>query len=402
MKAIEDEVYIISIARTPIGKFGGIFSHVEAPTLASYAIRAAIERAGLTPNDIQAYVMGQAIQGGVGQHSARRAALLAGIPEHVNGFVVNMVCSSGMVAIWEAYKMIKMEEYDIVVAGGMESMSRAPLALPPEARWGMKHLVTREAKIIDLMVFDGLTDSWNWKLMGVEADEIAWENNVPREELDEIAYRSHIRAIKATEEKIFQDEIVPVEVEIPKRGRIVVEEDEGIRRDTNIEKLQKLPPVFTPKGPHTAGNSSQLSDGASALVLASGRIVEEIGLEPLARIAGFAWVGLKPEKFVYGAIEAAKKLLRKLGWSTRDVDLWEVNEAFAINIWLFQKVFPEVSIEHVNPFGGAIALGHPLGCTGARIVVTLINALRRHGLRRGIATLCHGTGGGTALAIEVV
>ncbi len=398
----EKSVYIVSAVRTPIGKFGGVFANIPAPELAAHAIRAAVERAGLTPKDIQAYVMGHVIQAGVGQHSARRAALLAGIPEHVNGFVVNMVCSSGMTAIWEAAKMIMMGEYEIVLAGGMESMSRAPLAIPPEARWGLKHLITREAKLIDLMAHDGLTDSWNWKLMGVEADEVAWENNAPREELDMIAYESHMRAAKATDEGWFKEEIVPVEVTLPKKGRITVEADEGIRRDTSPEKLARLPPAFTPKGPHTAGNSSQLSDGAAALVLASGRIVRELGLKPLARIVGFAWVGLKPEKFVYGTVEAAKALLEKLGWRPEDVDYWEANEAFAINIWLFYRAFPQVPKERVNPHGGAIAIGHPLGCTGARLVVSLINELRVHGGRRGVATLCHGTGGATAMAIELV
>ncbi len=393
-------IYIISAVRTPIGRFLGSLSSFHPTELAAAAGREAIERAGITSKDIDYYIFGNSIGCALGQNPARRAALLMGIPEDVNGFTLNMVCSSAMMAIISAIHAMKANESKLALVGGMESMSRAPLCLPPEARQGLKHLIMRDAKLIDTMVLDGLTDSWNWKLMGIEADALAKEYGATREELDRIAYESHMRAAKATENNLFRDEIVPIEVKT-KKGTIVVDKDEGIRYDTSLEKLAKLPPAFTNDGLHTAGNSSQLSDGAAALVLATEEVVKELGLRPLARIIGYAWVGVKPERFVEAPVPAIKKMLNKLNMKLNDFDYFEINEAFAVSNFIAYKALG-IDYDRMNVFGGAIALGHPLGCSGARIVVTLINVLKKKGGKRGIASLCHGTGGGTAVAIELI
>ena len=393
-------IYIVSAARTPIGKFLGSLSTLHPTELAAIAGREAIERAGITPKDIDYYVFGNSIGCALGQNPARRAALLIGIPENVNGFTLNMVCSSAMMSIITAIHAMKSGESRIALVGGMESMSRAPLCLPPEVRQGLKHLITREGKLIDTMVLDGLTDSWNWKLMGVEADELAKEYGASREDLDKIALESHMRAAKATESGMFKDEIVPVEVKT-RKGTQIVDKDEGIRYDTSLEKLSKLPPAFTKDGLHTAGNSSQLSDGAAALVIATEEAVKEMGLKPMAKILGYSWVGVKPERFVEAPVPAIKKLLKGLNMKLEDFDYFEINEAFAVSNFIANKALG-IDYDKMNVFGGAIALGHPLGCSGARIVVTLLNVLKKKGGRRGIASLCHGTGGGTAIAVELI
>ncbi|ALU11386.1 acetyl-CoA acetyltransferase [Ignicoccus islandicus DSM 13165] len=394
------DVYVVSAVRTPIGKFLGAFSNVPAPDLAAIAVKEAIRRAGIEPKDVNYYTMGNVIGAAVGQNPARRTALLAGIPHHIDGFTINMVCSSGMMSVIDAVRAIKLGEARIALAGGMENMTRAPLCLPQEARTGMKHLIGRQANLIDTMVLDGLTDAWNWRIMGEEADATAKKYGAKREELDEIAFNSHMRAAKATDDGIFKNEIVPVEVKT-RKGVVVVDKDEGIRRDTSIEKLSKLPPAFTPDGVHTAGNSSQLSDGAAALILAPEKVVNEYGLKPLARILGYDIVGLKPEDFVEAPVPGIRRISEKLGVKPDDWDLYEVNEAFAISLWLPHHLLG-IPYERMNVHGGAIALGHPLGASGARIIVTLINALKTHGQNRGVATLCHGTGGGTTIALELV
>ncbi len=393
------DVYVISAVRTPIGKFLGSFSNVPAPELGAIAAKEAIKRAGIEPKDIDYYSFGNVIGAAVGQNPARRVALLAGIPYEVDGFTVNMVCSSGMMSIIDAIRTFKAGDAKIALVGGTENMTRAPLCLPQEARTGIKHLIGREAKLIDTMVLDGLTDAWNWKLMGEEADMTAKKYGAKREELDMIAYESHMRAAKATDEGIFAKEIVPVEVKT-RKGTVIVDKDEGIRRDTSPEKLAKLPPAFTPDGVHTAGNSSQLSDGAAALILAPENVVEEYGLKPIARIIAYDIVGLKPEDFVEAPVPSIKRVSEKAGVKPDDWDLYEVNEAFAISLWLPHHLLG-IPYERMNVHGGAIAIGHPLGASGARIVVTLINALKTHNKSRGVATLCHGTGGGTAIALEV-
>jgi len=309
------DIYIVSAVRTPIGKFLGSFSNIPAPDLGAIAAKEALRRAGIEAKDVDFYAFGNVIGAAVGQNPARRVALLAGVPYEVDGYTVNMVCSSGMLAIIEAIRAFKAGDAKVALVGGMENMTRAPLCLPSEARTGFKHLIGREAKLIDTMVLDGLTDAWNWTLMGIEADMTAKKYGAKREELDEIAYNSHMRAAKATDEGIFAREIVPVKLKT-RKGEVVIDKDEGIRRDTSLEKLARLPPAFTPDGVHTAGNSSQLSDGASALVLMPEEVMNEYGLKPLARVLGYDIVGLKPEDFVEAPVPGIRRISEKLGKTT--------------------------------------------------------------------------------------
>lgn len=390
------EVLVVGMARTPIGRFGGSLKDLRPHELGAVAIRAAVERAGVDPKDVEIVYMGHVIRAGHGQDTARQAAIKAGIPPEVDGVTVDMVCSSGMMALINAAQGIMLGDYDIAVAGGMESMSYSYLALDPSVRWGVRFLLGKELKLLDTMYHDGLTDPLLGKVMGEEAEEVVEAWGITREELDEVAYASHVRAAEATDRGYFKGEIVPVEL-----GGKVLERDEGIRPDTSLDKLSKLRPVFKPGGKLTAGNSSQISDGAAALVLASREKAEELGLRPLARILGYSWAGTESWRFTEAPIPATEKLLRKLGVGIDHFDLFEVNEAFASSNIIFSRRFG-VSYDRINVFGGAIALGHPIGCSGARIVVTLINALKVKGLRRGLATLCHGVGGATALAVEAL
>jgi acetyl-CoA C-acetyltransferase len=387
------DVFIVSFARTPIGKFGGALSKMTAPQLGAAAIEAAVRRSGLEPSDVDEVIMGNVLQAMVGQNPARQAAIIAGIPKDVPGFTVNKVCASGMKAIALAAQSIALGENRVVVAGGMESMSNAPYALPPQWRWGVKFSFAGE-KLIDLMVYDGLTDPHTGLLMGEEAEETARKWGISREECDEFAVSSHMKAKEATERGYFAREMERVR-DAP------IESDEGIRPDTSIEKVAKLKPAFRPDGVITAANASQISDGAAALVLAHREIVEERGLEPIARIIGFSSASLEPKDFIEAPIISTKKLLDRIGMGIDEFDIIEHNEAFALATLVVAKGL-EIPLEKLNPFGGAVALGHPLGASGARIVVTLLNALRIRGKRRGLATICHGGGGAQSMAIELV
>jgi len=392
-------IVIAGFVRTPIGKFGGALKDVKTPHLAAFVIRKLLERTGLTGKEVDEVVFGSTLQGGMGQNLARYAALLAGLPVEVSAYTVNRVCSSGMQAIIEAYREIAVGDASVVIAGGAESMSTPPICLPDDARWGLRHFIGRRAELRDLMVYDGLTDPSNRLLMGEEAELVAREHKITREELDWVAYESHMRAWRATENKWFE-EMEPIDGELG-GVRVKLDRDEGIRPDTTPEKLAKLKPAFRPDGVLTAGNSSQLSDGAAALLLTTEEKAKELGLRPVARILGYSWHMVEPWRFVEAPLYAVQKLLKKLGMGINDFDYFENNEAFAVSNVLFHRFF-NVPYDKLNVFGGAIALGHPLGASGARIVTTLISVLRRMGGRRGIAALCHGTGGGTALAIELV
>jgi len=392
-------IVIVGFVRTPIGKFGGALKDVKTPHLAAFVIKKLLERTGLTGKEVDEVVFGSTLQGGMGQNLARYAALLAGLPVEVSAYTVNRVCSSGMQAIIEAYREIAVGDASVVIAGGAESMSTPPMCLPDDARWGLRHFIGRRAELRDLMVYDGLTDPSNGLLMGEEAELVAREHKITREELDWVAYESHMRAWRATENKWFE-EIEPIDGELG-GVRVKLDRDEGIRPDTTPEKLAKLKPAFRPDGVLTAGNSSQLSDGAAALLLTTEEKARELGLRPVARVLGYSWHMVEPWRFVEAPLYAVQKLLKKLGMGINDFDYFENNEAFAVSNVLFHRFF-NVSYDKLNVFGGAVALGHPLGASGARIVTTLISVLRRMGGRRGIAALCHGTGGGTALAIELV
>ncbi|MEZ0318867.1 MAG: thiolase family protein [Pyrobaculum sp.] len=392
-------VVIAGFVRTPIGKFGGAFKDVKTPYLAAFTIKKLLERTGLSGKEVDEVIFGSTLQGGMGQNLSRYAALLAGLPEGVSAYTVNRVCASGMQAIIDAYREVAMGDASVVIAGGAESMSTPPICLPDDARWGLRHFIGRRAELKDLMVYDGLVDPSNGMLMGEEAELVARKHGMTREELDWVAYESHMRAWRATENKWFED-LEPVNEELG-GVKVVLERDEGVRPDTTLEKLAKLKPAFRPDGLLTAGSSSQLSDGAAALLITTEEKAKELGLKPVARILGYSWHMVEPWRFVEAPVYAVQKLVKKLGVGLDYFDYFENNEAFAVNNVLFNKMLG-VSYEKLNVFGGAIALGHPLGASGARIVTTLISVLRRKGGRRGIAALCHGTGGGTAVAIELI
>jgi acetyl-CoA C-acetyltransferase len=394
---LSGRVFIVDGVRTPVGRFGKSLRDVPAVKLGAFTIRKLLERVDLKPDMVDFVIMGHAIRSGTGQDTARQAALLAGIPKEIDAMTVDMVCASGMASIITAAQYIKTGEYRLIVAGGMESMSQAPFLIGPRARWGIRHLITSRMELVDAMVLEGLWDIMLNKVMGEEGDMTAKHFGAPREELDWIAYESHMRAARAWDNGWMNDFVVPYE----ENGKVLLEQDEGIRRDTSLEKLAKLPYVFTPDGPHTAGSSSQLSDGAASVLVASEDAVKELGLKPLAEIKGFTYAAVDTWMFPYAPVEAVKKLLKKLGWSINDVDYWEDNEAFAVNNWLFHK-FLGIPYEKFNVHGGAIAIGHPLGMSGTRITIELINVLRRHGGKRGIAAICHGLGGAAAIALELV
>lgn len=394
------DVYIISAVRTAIGRFGGAFKNHSPVDLAAPAMQGALEAAGIEGGDLHHYVFGNVLRGGHGQLIPRQAAFAAGIPEDVDGYAIDMVCSSGMMSLMNAAMHIKAGEADLVLAGGTESMSNTGFALSPKARWGYKFLMDGGESVTDLMQHDGLRDPFSGDPMGEQTERLADEHGITREELDDVALASHVRAVEATKEGAFDDEIVPVEYR-DRRDTKTLTKDEGIRADSTKESLAGLRPAFRDDGVLTAGNSSQISDGAAALVLASAEAVEAHGLTPLAKLTASAMSAGEPWRFPEAPIPAVEKVLERTGTAIGDYDLVENNEAFAINNILFHRML-EVPFEKINVHGGAVALGHPIGCSGARITTTLLHALRQRDGALGIASICHGTGGGTALAVERV
>jgi len=390
------EPVIVSAARTPIGRFQGTLAPLSAPELGAVAIRAAIERAGIDPTIVGEVLMGNVVQAGVGQAPARQAAIKAGLPPTVGATTVNKVCGSGLKAVMLAAAMVATGDGDVFVAGGMESMNNGPYMLK-QARFGYR---LGDGKLVDATVHDGLWCPFQDWHMGNAAEWIAREYGLTRQELDEYAYRSHMKAIAAIDEGRFKEETVPVQVPQPKGGPILFDTDECPRRDTSLEALARLKPAFQPDGIVTAGNSPGITEGAAALVVMSRGKAEELGLRPLARIVAYAQAAVEPLKIFTAPIFAVRKLWAKTGTTVDDYDLYEINEAFAAQVVADGK---ELGLpwEKVNVNGGAIALGHPIGCSGARILVTLIYALRQRGLRRGLASLCLGGGEAVAMAIEV-
>ncbi len=397
---MSQDVYIVSRARTPIGRFGGAFKNTSPTELGAHAMKAALARGGVSAEALDLYIFGNVLRAGHGQLIPRQAALKAGIPDDVDGYAIDMVCSSGMMAVMNAAMTIRAREADLVLAGGMESMSQAAFSLSARARWGYKFLLGNPEEVKDLLLYDGLTDPVTGEAMGEETERLIAEHGITRGELDEVAYQSHKRAAEATEAGIFKDEIAPYELKT-RKGTLNLEADEGIRPETTIESLAALRPAFLKDGVLTAGNSSQISDGAAALLVASAAAVEKHGLKPIARILGGSWAAGPTWRFPEAPVPAVKKLLDKLGMSLDDFDLIENNEAFAVNSVLFYRMLG-LSYEKMNVLGGAIALGHPIGASGARIIGTLITALQKRGGQRGLAALCHGTGGATAVALELV
>lgn len=393
-------MYVVSAVRTPIGKFGGTLKDFSPVQLGAHVMKAALERANLRGSDLDLYVFGQVLRAGQGQLPPRQAALQAGIPEGVDGYAVDMVCASGMQATASGALAIKNEDAELVLVGGMESMSGAGFYLSSRARWGYKYLAGAPEQVQDILQRDGLSDPFTGEAMGEQAERLAAEFGVTRAELDEVAVESNRRAAKAQEACHFSKEIAPVEVKT-RKGVEKFDKDEGVRPDTTRETLAALRPAFKKDGVLTAGNASQISDGAAALVLASGEAVKKHGLKPIARVLGSSWAAGEPWRFPEAPVPAVKKLLGRLRMKVSDFDLFENNEAFALNNLLFNRLLG-VPIEQLNVHGGAIALGHPIGASGARILTTLIHALHTQGKERGLAAICHGTGGSVALALEAV
>jgi acetyl-CoA C-acetyltransferase len=391
--------YIVGALRTPIGKFGGALKDTSPVDLAAHVMKAVLVQAGVEGKDLDLFIFGNVLRHGHGQLLPRHAALKVGIPHEVDGYAVDMVCSSGMMSVMNADMAIRAGEADLVLAGGFESMSQAGFLQSHKARWGYKLLIgDNREEVVDLLLRDGLTDPMSGELMGEETERLVAAHGVTRAELDEVAYLSNLRAAEATGQGFFQAEIAPLEIQ-ERRKTVVFAQDEGIRPDTTLETLGALRPAFGANGLLTAGNSSQLSDGAAALLLASERAVERHGLQPIARYLAGAWAAVEPWRFVEGPLPAIARLMKKLDSTVDDFDLFENNEAFALNSVLLRRSL-EIPYEKINVYGGAIALGHPIGASGARILVTLLHALRQQGKARGVASLCHGTGGGTAVAVE--
>jgi acetyl-CoA C-acetyltransferase len=394
------EVYIVAAVRTPIGKFGGSLKDHSPVDLAAHVMTHALEVAGISGSALDFYAFGNVLRAGHGQLIPRQAALKAGIPEEVDGVALDMVCSSGMMSLITGASLIRSGDAEVVLTGGVESMSGTGFYLSSRARWGYKFLMGAPEEVKDLLLYDGLTDPMSGEAMGVQSERLASELGIERRDLDEVAMASHARALSATRDGRFSDEIVPLSLRV-KRDTVEFGEDEGIRPDTTLESLGSLRPAFDSAGVLTAGNSSQISDGAAAILLASGESVSELGLTPLAKVLGGAWSAGPSWRFPEAPIPAVTKLLDRIDRSIDDFQLFENNEAFAMNSILFHRMLG-VPFDRLNVHGGAIALGHPIGCSGSRILVTLTHALKTRAEEAGVAAICHGTGGATAVAIERV
>jgi acetyl-CoA C-acetyltransferase len=391
-----EDVVIVSAARTPIGKFNGAFAGLTATQLGAAAVRAVIKRAGIDPASVSECIMGNVVGAGLGQAPARQAALDAGLPDSVGALTINKVCGSGMKAAMLGAALIRSGDAEVIVAGGMENMSRTPYLLP-NARHGYR---LGSGELVDALIHDGLWCAFEHHHMGNSAEWIAAHHHVTREQQDSFAFQSQHRAIAAINAGRMAAEIVPVLVPGPKGQSMLVEADEGPRRDTSMPALAKLRPAFAEGGTVTAGNAPGITDGAAALVLMGESRAVALGLTPLARIAGFAQAAVRPLELFTAPAFAVERLLQRTGSSIDDYDLFEINEAFAAQVVANVRALG-IDPDRVNVNGGAIALGHPIGASGARLIVTLINALRQRGGRRGLATLCLGGGEAVAMAIEL-
>ena len=395
----KNEAVILSAARTPIGKFQGSLSSVPATQLGAIAVKAAVERAGINPEEIEEVIMGNVVQAGEGQAPARQSGILGGIPATVSASTINKVCGSGLKAAMIASQAVRAGDADLFVAGGFESMSRAPYLVAGrsgELKFGNQPLT-------DALLIDGLWDPFeNWG-MGNAAEFIGEEYEVTREAMDRWSLESHQKAVAAQESGKFKEEIVPVEIPGRKGDVTIVDKDEGPRKDTSLEALSNLKPAFKPDGKVTPGNSSPMNDGGAAVVISSREYAEKNNLKPLAKIVGYAQAAVEPKYLFAAPAQAIPKLLNKIGWTLQDVDLIELNEAFAAQVLADGYALADQGWDwsKVNVNGGAIALGHPLGASGARVLTTLLYALKDRGLKRGIASLCLGGGEAVAMAIEM-
>lgn len=387
------DVVIVSAVRTAIGTFGGALKDVPATELGALVIKEALKKANVKPEMVDEVIMGNVIQAGLGQSPARQAAVKAGIPVEVPAMTLNKVCGSGLRAVSLAAQIIKAGDADILVAGGMENMSAAPFILP-SARWGMR---MGDNKVVDTMIKDGLWEAFNDYHMGITAENIAEQWGITREQQDEFSYASQVKAAKAISEGRFKDEIVPVVIKT-KKGEVVFDTDEHPRL-TSLEKMATLRPAFKKDGTVTAGNASGINDGAAAIVVMSAEKAEELGLKPLAKITSYGSKGLDPKIMGYGPFHATKLALEKANLTVEDLDLIEANEAFASQSLAVARDL-KFDMSKVNVNGGAIALGHPVGASGARILVSLLHEMEKRDSKRGLATLCIGGGMGTALIVE--
>ncbi|MBD1380776.1 acetyl-CoA C-acetyltransferase [Metabacillus arenae] len=392
---LQQEVVIVSAVRTPIGNFSGSLKDISATKLGALVIKSALEKAGISPEQVSEVIMGNVLQAGLGQNPARQASIQANIPKEVPALTINKVCGSGLKAVHLAVQSILVGDADIIVAGGMENMSQAPYLLK-EARSGFR---MGDQKAVDSMVHDGLWCAFNDYHMGITAENLCEQYELTREELDQFAARSQQNAVAAIEAGRFEDEIVPVEIPQRKGEPIVFAKDEFPRAGTTAEKLAGLRPAFKKDGIVTAGNASGINDGAAAVVVMSKQKADELGLEPIATIRANASAGVDPSIMGIGPVPATKKALEKAGLSIEDINLIEANEAFAAqSVSVGKELNFDDEILNVN--GGAIALGHPIGASGARILVTLLHELKRRDERYGLATLCIGGGQGVATVIE--
>ena len=392
-----DDVVIISGCRTAVGRFQGSLAELSAVQLGAVVVREAVKRAGLNSDQVDECIMGNVLPAGLGQNPARQAAIFAGLSAATGAMTINKVCGSGLKAVALAAQAVQTENSSIVVAGGMESMTNAPYLLP-QARKGYR---LGNGKVIDSMVHDGLWDVYNDYHMGVTGENVAEKYGITREEQDEFAVNSHRKAVAAWKECRFKSQIVPVEIPAKKKGEALVlfEKDESPREDTTIETLRSLKPAFKKDGTVTAGNAPGVNDGAAAVVVTSSRRAKELGAQPMVRIVAQATSGVEPKWVMMAPVDAVRKIWEKTGWKKDDVDLYELNEAFSVQAL---GVMRELGLDQnkVNVNGGAVAIGHPIGASGARVLVTLIYEMTRRNVRRGIAALCLGGGNAVAMAVE--
>ena len=390
-----DDVVIISGCRTPIGKFQGALSDLSATQLGAIVVREAVKRAGIQDlNQVNECIMGNVVSAGLGQNPARQAAINGGLPPQVGAMTINKVCGSGLKAVALAAQAVQTGNCEIVVAGGMESMTNAPYLLP-QARRGYR---LGNAQIVDSMVNDGLWDVYNNYHMGITGENVAEKYNISREEQDEYAVNSHRKAVAAMKECRFKAQIVPVEIQ-SKKGTTVVDKDESPREDTTIETLRALKPAFKKDGTVTAGNAPGVNDGAAAAVVTSYRKAKELGAEPMAKIVAQATSGVEPKWVMMAPVDAVRQIWRKTGWKNEDVDLYELNEAFSVQALGVTRELG-LNLNRVNVNGGAVALGHPIGASGARVLVTLLYEMIRRDVHKGMAALCLGGGNAVAMAVE--
>jgi acetyl-CoA C-acetyltransferase len=388
---------ICEAVRTPTGKFQGALASIEAPKLGAHVVKAVIERSGIKPELIDEVIMGNVLQAGLGQNPARQAALFGGLPDKTPAFTVNKVCGSGLKSVALAAQAIRAGDAGAIIAGGMESMSNAPYAMP-SARNGAR---LGHVQMLDLMVHDGLWDKYNDFHMGITGELVAEEYKVTREDQDEFAYNSHMKALRAIKEGAFKNEIAPLEIKGRKGEVTVFDTDETPRADTTVEALGKLRPAFKKDGTVTAGNAPSVNDGASALLVCAEDRVSEFGVKPIARITGYATGGVEPKWVMMAPVEAVKNLEKKTGVNVNAYDLLEFNEAFAVAAVALTRVM-KLDPEKVNVNGGAVALGHAIGSSGSRILTTLIHALKTRGLKTGLAGLCLGGGNAVAVSVELL